>query len=257
MKKGTKITLSIIALIVVLVVVIAYKNWNSISAFIDSFKYSQEEVQGKLEESKEQLDEYLSGEGGLTVRDLTEDEAAALNEGKLTEDEVVELLVGSIETTPTPEPTPTHSNETAGKVEKPTSTPTPTPTPVSPEVAEAKKKLAEAVARLYVQKNKYLGKLDTVEAEVRADFIQICKDNNIKHTDPEYKTEKNKFLTRYLSTVASWEKECDGIVYGIINEIRAALKEAGESSSVADKLEEAYLNEKKLKKTYFINRYMD
>lgn len=252
MKKRTKITLIILVLIVVLISVIVYKNWNSISAFIDSFKYTQEEVQTKLDENKEYLQDYLTGEGGLTVRDLTEDEAAALNEGKLTEEEVVEMLVGTVE--PTPSPTPPVQTKAPDVT---VSTPTPTPTPVSPEVEAAKKKVAEVVARLYIQKNKYLNKLDTVEAKVRAEFIAICKENNISHTDPQYKTEKNKFLTEYLSTVAGWEKECDGIVYGIIDEIRVALKDAGESQAVADKLEEAYLNEKKLKKTYFINRYMD
>lgn len=252
MKKRTKILLIILALVIIVVGIVIYKNWNSISALIDSFRYTQEEVQGKLDENKEYLEEYLTGEGGLTVRDLTEDEATALNEGKLTEEEVVELLVGTVDPTPTP-PVQTKAPEASAS----TPTPTPTPTPVSPEVEAAKKKVAEVVAKLYIQKNKYLNKLDTIEAQVRADFIELAKEAEVHTGDEGYKNLKNEFLTKNLSMVAGWEKECDSVVYGIIDEIRAALKDAGESGAVADKLEEAYLSEKKLKKTYFINRYMD
>lgn len=253
MKKSAKILLCILAVILILLSVIVYKNWNSISALVDSFRYTQEDVQGKLDENKEFLDEYLTGEGGLTVRDLTAEESAALNEGKLTEDEIVELLVGTVDPTPTPTPTPTLPPDKTGNTVS-----TPTPTPVPQEIVEAKQKVAEIVARLYIQKNKYLNKLDAIEAQVRAEFIDLYKQSDTMKTDrSEYKSAKNKFLTEYLPMVAGWEKECDSVVYGIIDEIRAALKESGQSQDIADKLEEAYLSEKKLKKTYFINRYMD
>ena len=68
---------------------------------------------------------------------------------------------------------------------------------------------------------------------------------------------KSKLLTEYLPKVAAWESECDSMVNGILDEIRAALKESGGDLAIVSKLEESYLNEKKNKKSYFINRYMD
>lgn len=259
MKLRTKIVLCILLVVVIAIGIVVYKNWNSISAFIDSFKYTQEDVQEQLDQNKEYLDNYLTDEGGITVRDLTEEESAALSEGKLTEEEVIEMLIGTIDPTPTPTPTLTPEPADTGKtdVSKPTPTPTPTPPPVSPEVEAAKKKVAEAVAKLYIQKNKYLGKLDDIEAQVLADFIAIEKSDPTMKNKTKYNSVKKEFLTKNLPMVANWEKECDSVVYGIIDEIRAALKESGQSQEIADKLEEAYLSEKKLKKTYFINRYMD
>lgn len=256
MKKSIKILLITLAVVIALLSVAVYCNWNSISAFIDSFRYSQDEVENKLEENKEFLDSYLAEESGITVRDLTDEEFAALNDGTLSEDDVVELLVGKTDTATPQASSPPDNSDNSRNATQAEQTPKPTPTP--PEVEEANKKVAEAVARLYIQKSKYLNKLDDIEAQVRSEFVDMYKQTEEMQSDKgAYKSAKNKFLTEYLPTVATWEKECDSVVYAIIDEIRAALKEAGQGQEVADKLESAYLNEKKLKKTYFIRRYMD
>ena len=121
-------------------------------------------------------------------------------------------------------------------------------------------KVSEAIAKLYVQKSIYLNKLDAVEAEVRGIFLDTAKQEKEKgdYLDKaEQKGVKNRLLTEYLPKVAAWETECDNMVYGILDEIKAALKKSGGDTSIVTKLEESYLNEKKTKKSYFINRYMD
>ena len=68
---------------------------------------------------------------------------------------------------------------------------------------------------------------------------------------------KNTLLNKYLPTVAEWEKTCDTVVYGILDEIREEIKKAGKDEAIVDTIKKSYLQEKKLKKSYFINRYMD
>lgn len=240
MKKFVKIILAVLLAVLLLLGWFVYKNWNSISAVLHSFETTEEQTVQEIEQTKQELQNYINNEEDITVRDLTEEEAKALSSGELTEDEVVELLTGS---TPAPEPTkkPTGNNKPS-KTQTPA---TPKPTPDSDKI------VSELIAKLYVQKSKYLNKLDAIEDEVMSEYL-----NNWKQWDSK-KAAKQALLKKYLPRVSSWEKECDSVVYGILDEIRAELKKSGKDTSIVDTMKQSYLDEKKLKKTYFINRYMD
>ncbi len=238
MHKKKIVWLSILFAIVILLGSFVIWQWNNIAAVIDSFRYSQEEVENKLNENKEKLQAYIDNHETITVRDLTEEESKALQEGNLSEEEAVAILTGK-------EPKPPQNNPEI----KPDDKPEPEPTPEYSAV------VSEAIAKLYVQKNKYLSKLDTIESEVIAEYHAIAMETKLSPED--IKAEKDKFLKRNLSRVAAWEDECDSVVYGILDEIETALKAEKQDTGIVTKLKEAYLNEKRLKKSYFINRYMD
>ena len=115
--------------------------------------------------------------------------------------------------------------------------------------------VSQAIAKLYIQKSKYLARLNDIEARVRQEYIDTV---GSKKTSPEEKkAAKQRLLNSNLAMVAAWENECDSVVYGILDEIKAALKDSNQDDSIVKKIEQAYLNEKRLKKSYFINRYMD
>lgn len=298
MKKITKIICIIFLTIFVLLGWFAYRNWNTIDAIIHSFNTTADETLQELEESKKELQVFLEEEENIVVRDLTEEESKAFSEGKLTEQEIIEIITGqdsgkeievgaqqsgdgtdnqtSEEQKPieTSEPTGSHKpvetqkpgdvqkpveTQKPGKTQKPesttkpTSAPTAKPTvkPTQKPMSESDKKVSELIAKLYVQKSIYLGKLDGIEAKVRSEYLSNPKKWGSK------KNAKNALLNKYMPEVASWEKQCDSTVYGILDEIRAELKKQGKDDSVVNTMKKAYLDEKKLKKTYFINRYMD
>jgi hypothetical protein len=52
------------------------------------------------------------------------------------------------------------------------------------------------------------------------------------------------------------EASCDAEMNEIISEVRALLKESGQSSDLADTMQDAYNTAKKLKKADYINTYM-
>lgn len=241
MKKALKIFLAVFLAICLALGWLIYANWNSIEAFIHSMNTTKEDTVRELEQNKAELENFLASEEDITVRDLTEEEAKALNEGTLSEEELIGILTGS---TPKPVETPkaTKNPETSSS---PPPKPTPTPEPTSDEI------ISQLIAKLYVQKSQYLNKLDEIEENVRNDFIA---------REAEWDTlqaAKSDYLKKYLPVVANWEKTCDDTVYGILNEIRAELKKQGKDESIVDTMKMSYLEEKKLKKTYFINRYMD
>ncbi len=240
MRRKTKIWLTVLLIVLVCVACVAYTQRDNISAFIDSFRYSQEEVINKLEENKESIQKFVDETPEVTVRDLTEQEAQALNDGELTEEDAVKILTGQSEKSNS-DASENGSDQNTGVVSgKDTANGTD---------KDSNQIVSEAIAKLYVQKSAYLSKLDAIEATVRQQYIDLPKE--------ERKGAKQRFLSAYLPQVAAWESQCDSVVYGILDEITVALKNAGQDTDIVKKLEEAYLNEKKLKKTYFINRYMD
>ncbi len=257
MKKKTIIVLSIVLIVLLGLGWFTYTQWNTISAFIDSIRYSNEEIEQQLQDNKKKVDDFLAKEEDITVRDLTEEESKALNEGNLTEEEVIELLVG----TPTQQPTgspettqpPAVTKEPAGNTQKPAVTSMPTATPED----SSGQKVAKLIAKLYVQKSTYLNKLDTIEAEAREAYLALPYDFRQDEDETKLSDGKKQLLQKFLPIVASWETECDNVVGGIIDEIRTELKKSGKGTEIADTLYESYLNEKKTKKSYFINRYMD
>lgn len=238
MNKGKWIWLAVVLIVVMLLGSVAIKHRNSIEALIDSFRYSQEEVEEKLGENKEQLQEYIDKNKDITVRDLTEEESEALSKGDLTEEEAVKVLTGQ----------ETEKNQPANEIES-------KPIEPAPEEKMTSTVVSEAIAKLYIQKSIYLGKLDSIESQVRQDYINLVRGSGM--SDEGKRAAKQQFLKSNISIVAAWETECDNVVYGILDEIKTALKESNEDQSIVKKLEEAYLNEKRLKKSYFINRYMD
>ena len=248
MNKRRWILLFIILLIVILLGSFVVKHRNTLEALVDSFRYSQDEVIEKLNENKNDLQQYIDENENITVRDLTQEEAKQLNNGEITEEEAVGILTGKKPETQVPTDAP------ASKPKEPDA---PASKPKEPDASEniADVAISEAIAKLYIQKSKYLGKLDDIEAKVRQEYVNLVKSNNL--SVEEKKAAKQQFLNSNLSMVAAWENECDSIVNGILEEIKTALKSSNQDDSIVKKLKEAYLNEKRLKKSYFINRYMD
>lgn len=229
--------ISIVLLVILLVFGwVVYQNWNTIDAFIHSLGTSVEQTEQELEENKKELQDYIDQEEDIVVRDLTKEEAKALNSGKLTEEEVIDIITGK-----TDKPKP------STKPVKPDATPKPTPSPEQ----TTEDNVSRLIAKLYTQKSIYLNKLDDIEAAARNDF------ENWQGKWPGRQEVKSTLLNKYLPTVADWEKTCDTMVYGILDEIRAELKSIGKDDQVVDTMKKSYLEEKKLKKAYFINRYMD
>ncbi len=266
MSKKSKVLCTILILLFILIGWFAYSQWNSITAFTDALKYSQEELDERLKENKKDVQEYIDKNDEIVVRDLTEEESNKLNKGEITEEEVISIITGQIKTEDktnkdsSKEEKPSTEKNDSGKVTEDKKQDTTTVNQNIQGEKTAGQKVSELIAKLYVQKSIYLNKLDDVEAEVRAIFIGIRTEERAEGGKFGYdrqQEEKKRLLNEYLPKVAQWETNCDNMVYGIFDEIKAVLKESNGDLTIVDKLEESYLNEKKTKKSYFINRYMD
>lgn len=240
-------------------------NRNTVMGVIDGFRYSQEDVERKQEENKQELQKFLDENKEVTVRELTEEENKALADGEITEDDAVQIITGSTTLEEIKQQNETASSEEklgTGKTEtdipadtpdiqppendKPVVQPTVTPEPVPEKTSD--QIISELIATLYVQKSVYLSRLDGLESTLSAEWETIPKEQK--------KAEKARIIAKYMPVIADWEKTCDDMVYGILDQIEAEIKKSGKDLTIIDKIDEAYQNEKRLKKAYYINNYM-
>ena len=262
MKKKHVVLLCVLAAVLLVGGGFAYVQRNTIGALIDSFRYSQEDVEKKMEENQKDLQKFIDEDDDISVRDLTDDEKKALDNGEITEDDVVSIITGqtTLEDVKKSENANTGQTDNVGKSETGGGTPNNPSKPEQPQPSAPTENgntqtpseenvLSELIAKLYVQKNQYLSKIDALDYQMRHEYSALPKE--------ERKARKSEIISKYMKILGDWEKECDGVVYGILDEIKAELAKTGKDESLAKKIEEAYLNEKKLKKTAYMNEYIE
>ena len=258
MKKIHVILLCVLAAVLLVGGAFAYMQRNTIEAIIDSFRYSQEDVKKKLEENQKDLQKYIDDDEDITVRDLTDDEKKALGSGEITEDDVVSIITGqtTLEDIKKGEAPNSGQSSNGGKAETGEATPNkPSQSvqkPTSDENGNTQspsgdKVLSELIAKLYVQKNQCLSKLGVIDDQMRHEYWSIPKE--------ERDSRRGEVVSKYMKILGDWERECDTTVYGILDEIKADLAKTGKDDAIVKKIEESYLNEKKLKKAAYMNEY--
>ncbi|MBQ2966684.1 MAG: hypothetical protein IJE10_01015 [Clostridia bacterium] len=331
MKRFGIIILSVFMMLILVGVWIICDNWNTITALVDSVRYTSEELEVQMEETKEELQNFLDENEAIVVRDLNEEEQNALNEGKISGDQAILILTGQstleeeirkAEAGEVPPPVQQTNEDTGnseengkndnpggadnkpvpdkpgnvtvgkenpgnistGKNNAPTtsgnknttsnnSTPsgnnnntasgttsgtassqggttgtTSAPEPSGNNNASADQKISEYIAQLYVYKNEFLNRLAGLENTISNEF----------YSQPQSewnRPNKERIVSKYMGQVGQWEKECDSKVYGVLDQIETTLTEAGRDTSVVTKIEENYLNEKRLKKAFYMERY--
>lgn len=131
---------------------------------------------------------------------------------------------------------PASSNETQTK-----------PSQTSSEVDE---RIAELITRMYVLKSTYVGQIDGLVAQMKAQFVKL---------PPEQRTTsaKQSIATGYMSQINAMEAQCDAQVNSVVSELRTLLKNNGRDTSLADTIMSTYNSEKENTKAYYINTYGD
>lgn len=114
--------------------------------------------------------------------------------------------------------------------------------------AEYNEKVAEYVAKMYVIKSEFLGVLDEFEASIKSQYLALPKEQRTTAT-------KAKIVSENMEYVSSLEAQCDARVDAVINELSALMKANGKDTALVDAIKTAYINEKELKKAYYVSLY--
>ena len=217
---------------------LCYWQKENLKAVIDSRTYTTDELTDKIAESKHEAEQVIAEYDTPIMRDFTLEEEDKIRKGELTPEEAMQLIM-------TPE---TEAASETGKSEKSESTggsvQSSAPSQAKPE-NPANSIVANYLQQVYGLKAYYLGELGRVESEMRSVYVNSGRD----------KSAIPGIIQSYLPEVGSLESECDSQISSLLNSMRSELSAIGADTSVADKIYNAYLNEKSLKKSYYLSMY--
>lgn len=241
--------------------------WNNISAALSAVRFSQEELEEKLTENDQTIKDAIDKAPEVSIREVTEEERAALRDGTLTQEELVQSLLQKTESEPKPQPEqpPKPQTDPQPKPEqKPqpqapeqstqqppadpaTSTqpqPEPQPEP-EPQPSESEQRVNALVAEVLVLREEFLIKLDNLQAEAIAAYKAIPSEQR------DTKTLMN-FASGYMSKGLDMEKQCDARIESIVVELEDTLRKNGGDLSLAQTVYDTYMQEKSLKKAWYM-----
>lgn len=224
MRKRTKVLVTILALLAVLTALAVWQRDN-LRALRYGMTLDGDTLDQRVQETQETLDGAME-EFDVNAYEFTEEELSALADGSLGVEEAAQKLL---------EPAPS-----AGEDDPAGSSPEGT-AQSSPE----EEQIRACIAEMYVLQATYEGKLDALVQSVIDEY------NSGELT----RERKQKLMTQRIGEVLELEKECNAGVSEVTNRLRSLLKAAGRDDSLAKRVEEAYQEQKDLKKAQYLQRF--
>lgn len=254
MRTRKKIVCGVLLAVVLSIGGLVAWQWNNISAALSFVRFSQEELEEKLVDNDQVIKDAMEANSSVTVRDVTDEERNALKDGTMTPEELAQSLLQKQENTPKPEPEQPSKPQTPSQPkpeQKPEqSTPPQQPAqepeePAQPEQSEGEKKINELIAQVLVLREEFLIKLDNLMAQAKADYLAL---------PPESRTSSNlmKMATGYMARGLAMEKECDARIKTITEQLTQVASEYGGDPTLAETVYNTYVEEKSLKKAWYM-----
>ena len=234
-----KAFLVLFVLAAVIVGFLAYKQKENIKAVLDSRTYSSEELSNRIAESKQELQEAITVYDLPITRDFTLEEEDKIRKGELSAEEAMKLITSSAEAD-TSDTSSADSASSSGQSGAQSDT---TAAYVPPNPADAI--VANYLQQVYGLKAYYIGALGQVENEMRGVYVNSGRD----------KSKIPGIIQSYMPRVGALESECDGKIASLLANMRSELSAIGADTSITDKIYDAYINEKALKKAYYLSMY--
>lgn len=218
MKLSTKIVLSIVGALVIIIGLFSIYQFDNIKALYLSKNLSIQETEQKLQENSELRKRAVEG---IPVRELTEDECQAIKNGELSNTEALDRIV--------------ESSKTDGKLNV-------------QQKQNYEEELAELIGQIYVLEATFSGAVDGLVSSAIAEY---------KALPPEEHTENNKWEIglKYLGQASSMESSCDQHMATILGQMESVLIKSGGDLNLINQIQGAYKNEKTLKKNYYLSLY--
>ena len=228
MKKGAKIALGVVGVLVVGGVAAAAWQWNNLNALRYGLTMDSGTIEQKLQENEKALQDAMT-EYKIPQYTFSQEEIAQLTDGTLSTEEAAKRLLEA----QTPLAAAPEGQADAQQAAEPPS-----------EVDQA---IQEQIATMYVLRSTYVGKLEAIAQSAIDEYSAGAH------------TEENRKQVVYdkLDQLTALEKECDDQVTQVVARLRELLKEAGRDDSLAKQVEQTYQEEKSLKKAAYLEEFQN
>lgn len=203
---------------------------DNITAVVEATKYSDEDIQQQISDSKKTVESELEQYDIKGLRDFTFEEEEAIRKGQMTVDDAVsKILSESNVSTDNSQNSALASSNTSGNSD------------MQNKKSDSSSIISDYAVKLYTLKAKYLGEIGNLIDQAKADIKNGASAKDLMST--------------YLSKATSLENEADSKVDKLLSELRSKLKAMGADTSVVDTMRSSYESEKTLKKSYYISLY--
>ena len=260
-KKAIKTVLIIVCVIAAVLALIGVWQRENIKSIVNSFRYSEEQITEKLTDNDAKLQDIIDNTDYIEVRGgLTEEEESALASGKISADDAVRLVRGQVtldELNAEKEAKSSQTTDGSGQIKDntaPAAAEKPDTdvkdTPEAPETGKddvMKDKVSDIVAQLYVVKSDFISQLEATGQSAYNEYV----------ASGGGKAELAALSDTYLSKAGALEAQCDAKVNELLKQLQSALREGGGDMSLVKEVKQYYYNEKSLKKSYYLNKYMN
>lgn len=243
MKKRNKILCGVLALLLAGTAGAAWWQRDNLKALKDAMQYSEEELAQKLEENQQTIQNAVNAAPEVVIRDVTDEERAALKDGTLTQEDLIDRLTGAADSAPE---TPLQSAEhSGGESQPPGAPPTPEQTPLPDP--EYQQKLSSLIAEVYVLREQYTIELDNMYDAAKAEYKAMPQS--------ERTTEKlSKWAMGYVSRANRLEKKCDASMDDVVARMEELIRANNGDLNLVDTVVYTYASEKSLKKAFYMSK---
>ena len=238
MKRRKSILCTILVLLAVSLAGLFWWQRDNLKAIHAATQHTSAELEEKLEENQQMIQEAVKAAGEVTVGEISEEDRQAFRDGSMTQEQLVERLTNGGEEEPREEPASTSRPESDGTLP---------PEPPKPAENTYQKELSALIARVYVLREEYTLALDTMYADAKAEYLALPAEKRTK-------THLLKMARGYLSRAFALEKECDGKMDEIVRAMEKLLRENNGDLGLVDTVVYTYANEKSLKKSWYMSK---
>nr|WP_312579437.1 hypothetical protein [Sedimentibacter sp.] len=244
MKKLVKILLTLLLIVVIIAGALAFWQRDNISALINGMKYSSDDLALQLDTKREELKTQVEKYTSAAINDISAEDEEKLFNGGMTIEEISDKYKLPIDVMKENNDQKTEQSNNPDQNKNVDNT--------SIEGADNSKAIDDAisvgVSKMYALKAKYVSKLGELEREVINEYSKLPKEKQNAKS-------KKEIVTKNINYIAEMEQKCDREVETALSTLKKQLKELNGDTEIVSILEEAYENEKELKKAYYLSLY--
>ncbi len=241
--KLLKIFLFLLLAVVLVIAALAIWQKDNINAFIKAQNTTQEDIAAEISVSKANTQKEIEKFNIPIKRDFSLEEEEEIRKGTLSVEEAVKRIM-----TTNPQGEETNENQNGTTATDNNKSEAFLHTEDEPELTGEQQIVAKYLTEMYTLKAYYIGQLGSFERELKAEYKK--QNGNNKNA-----ASIAKFVQSNMGKAISLETECDNKVEGILTNMQNELEAIGADTSIVQIAEDSYMNEKSLRKSYYLSLY--
>lgn len=243
MKKISKVLLIILTVIVLVAGVVLYVQYDNISALINGMNTSSENLAAQMNDNREKLKEEVEKYTSSEIVDISAEDEEKLLNGEISIEDVAEkyhlpldYMKDSNDDTYSSDTTPESAN-------------------TIPEASDNKDNekaidaaISDGVSKMYALKAKYVNKLGELEREAIKEYSSLPKEKQDENA-------KYSIVMENIDYIAGLEQQCDNEVAKVLSALESDIIRLNGDTEIIQILQDAYQQEKEVKKAYYLSLY--